>query len=374
MKRLFISLLRVGDLIMQKPLIEAAGLGGEIHVLVNDEFEQLQELYPQWTFHFFPRKYLQNLINCSETSVLAPFEYLRRYMRELNRYSFDETINLTHNKISAYLMDQIKCEHKLGLEFSETKFKPFTNPWQNFFNATFSENKRSDLHYVAALAKSLDINLPKVSRIEDRTHCDTIYLQVLTSDSKKNWSLRNWQTMSLRLQSLLPTKKIKILASAFEVSKLAAYFSSEQIVVANLKEVRERLKSAYLLISGDTSVSHLAAEVRTPTVVLSLGSSDYSKTMPWIHGAWILSSEVECAPCPHSRPCIQSTHLCSEKLKVSTVLDLIVGIEKDRFLYSLNYPEVLVRTEVDMRRGLKISDYSTMERKNVTGSDNTNVF
>lgn len=366
MKKLFVSLLRLGDVILQKPLIEAAGLGHEIHILINDEFKQAAELYPQWKFHFFPRKALQTLINKPETSLLAPFEELQNFMTELNRENFQEAINLTHNRISAYLMDQIQTPIKRGLEFQSDRFKLFENTWQSYFNEAFSDARRSHVHYLSALAKSLELPVPRVGMVEDRSDKNTVYFQVLTSDEKKNWSLKNWKALADRLNRIKPEWTIKILCAQFEVQRVRSYFSNDQIEVTTLLETRQKLKSARLLVTGDTSIAHLAAEVKTPTLVLSLGSSDYTKTMPWSHGNWILTSEVPCAPCPHSTPCQRTQHDCAEGLRVSTVLGVINGLDRDQYMFSVAQPENIYRTSFDTQFGIKLENHSILGGQDVS--------
>jgi len=372
MKKLFVSLLRLGDVIMQKPLIESAGVGHEIHILINDEFAQLAHLYPQFKFHLFPRKYLQNLINRPETSLLAPFEELRHFMTELNKHGFREVVNMTHTKLSAYVMDQIEAPIKRGLEFQKDRFKAFDNDDQKYFNETFSSNTRSQMHYLAALSKSLALPAPRLKNVEDRRSYDTVYLQVLTSDAKKNWHLQNWQELAIRLNQIQPDWKIKVLCADFEVEKLQGYFSEDQIEVASLLEVREKLRTSRLLISGDTSIAHLAAETSTPAIILSLGSSDYTKTMPWIHGHWILTAEIACSPCSHSVQCSQALHECAESIRVSSVLSVVNGLERDQYAYSLAKPEVLYRTEFDPQNGMKTVNHSNVGGQDV--SKHTNVL
>lgn len=372
MKKLFVSLLRLGDVIMQKPLIEAAGVGHEIHILINDEFAQLAQLYPQFKFHLFPRKYLQTLINRPETSLLAPFEELRYFMTDLNKHGFREAVNLTHTKLSAYVMDQIEAPVKRGLEFQKDRFKAFDNSAQKYFNETFSGNTRSQMHYLASLAKSLELAIPRLKNVEDRRNYNTVYLQVLTSDSKKNWDLQNWQELAVRLAHIQPEWNIKVLCADFEVEKIKGYFSDDQIEVASLLEVREKLGTSRLLITGDTSIAHLAAETCTPAIILSLGSSDYTKTMPWIHGHWILTAEIGCAPCPHGSQCSQALHECAEAIRVTSVLSVVNGLERDQFAYSLAQPEVLYRTEFDTQVGMKTVNYSNVGGQDV--SKHTNVL
>lgn len=359
MKKLFISLLRAGDFIMQRPLLASQTAEHEVHVLVNDEFQQLKALYPEFKFHFFPRQELQALINQPYTSLLKPFENLRKHMADLNEKHFDEIVNLTHNRLSAYLMDQLDATQvKRGLQFKDDHFLPLENEYQKYFNEVFSQNQKADAHYIAVLAKSLGMPIPRLHSAEDRSAKRIVYLQVLTSDEKKNWSLHKWMALVDKLKAQYPIYKFKILAAPFELEKLKGYFNPHDLEVTSLFEIKEKLKNSRMLITGDTSVAHLAAETRTPCLVLSLGSSDATKTSPWMFGAWVMTTTTTCAPCPHSSPCSQKIHLCGEDLKINSVMSVFNGIESDKQSFGLIAPAVLFRTEYDMHYVLKLKPYS----------------
>jgi ADP-heptose:LPS heptosyltransferase len=359
-KKLFISLLRAGDFIMQRPLMASQAIEHEVHVLINDEFQQLKSLYPEFIFHFFPRQELQALINQPHSSLLKPFENLRELMSDLNSENFDEIFNLTHNRLSGYLMDQLSAQVKRGLQFKDDKFLPLENKFQAYFNETFSTNDRSSIHYLAVLAKSVGLAVPRLYAAENRFDKNTVYLQVLTSDEKKNWSLHKWMALFQQLKTQHPQFKYKVLAAPFELEKLKAYFNPQDLEVTTLFELREQLKSARMLITGDTSAAHLAAETRTPCLVLSLGSSDPTKTSPWMFGAWTITTATTCAPCRHSSPCSQKLHLCSEDLKFSTVLSVFNGIQSDRQNFGLIAPAILFRNEYDLHHVLKLKAYSAI--------------
>lgn len=374
MKSLFLSLLRAGDFIMQVPLIRSAGQKGQIHVLVNDEFDQLAELYPEFHFHFFPRRLLQNLINNQNTSLFEPFYTLQNFVNELNKEKFYSVSNLTHNRISAYLMDQIQAHEKKGLTFSKDSILPMTNSWQVMFNKTFSENQRSPVHYLTALAKSIDSRIPQILPIQDRRNKNKVYLQAFTSDEKKNWPLNKWAELHTRLQKARPDLEFYFLAASNEVPKLSNWINPQFIIECRLSEAREILKQAHFFISSDTSLAHLAAETRTPMLVLSIGSSDYTKTMPWLHGTWVLSSDVGCSPCRHTQACHQTTHVCADTLKVSTVLNVVAQTLLDRFEMSVAKPEKIFRMQMDINQGLLPIESSLTRRIDGQSTSDTYVF
>jgi hypothetical protein len=161
-----------------------------------------------------------------------------------------------------------------------------------------------------------------------------------------------------QLKNQYPLLKFKILAAPFELEKLKGYFNPQDLEVTSLFELREKLKDSRMLITGDTSAAHLAAETKTPCLVLSLGSSDATKTSPWMFGSWVLTTNTACAPCVHSVACPQKTHLCGEDLKINAVLSVFKGIESDQQNFSFISPAILFRTEYDMNHVLKLKPYS----------------
>jgi hypothetical protein len=79
------------------------------------------------------------------------------------------------------------------------------------------------------------------------------------------------------------------------------------------------LEKTDLLITGDTSIQHIAAGLGCPVLSLFLGSADSVKTGPWIQGATSLAGSASCAPCKHSNPCSEYSHLCGDSLGVTKV-------------------------------------------------------
>lgn len=374
MKILFLSLLRAGDFIMQVPLIKSAAKGQEIHVLVNDEFLQLANLYPEFQFHFFPRKALQNLINQQETSLLAPYSQLRSFIEKMNLEKFTSLYNLTHNRISAYLMEQLRAPEKKGLLFSGHQFQAFENSWQEFFNKTFSENIRSNYHYLTVLSRSLGLELPLVKTAEKR-NSKKIYFQCFTSDMKKNWPVQKWVDLFKRTQHMRPDYSIEIICTAEEKKQLLPFVEESALQVCDLQTAKALIAEAEILVSCDTSLAHLAAETRTPVVVISLGSSDYTKTMPWLQGTWVVSSQTECGPCKHSSACPFTETLCAEQLRVSTVLSVIKAQLEDRYFLSIAEPEKVLRMEWTMSQGPQPMDVSLSRRTDgFNEQQNTELF
>src|SRR5262249_16098474 len=89
--------------------------------------------------------------------------------------------------------------------------------------------------------------------------------------------------------------------------------------IVSLEGVLSVLKHVDLLVTGDTSVKHLANAFDTPVLELSLGSSDYGRTGIYRANNLILQPLLGCSPCPHSKPCSELSHLCATGLTPEVV-------------------------------------------------------
>lgn len=77
------------------------------------------------------------------------------------------------------------------------------------------------------------------------------------------------------------------------------------------------IAQARLVVSNDTGVSHIAAAVATPSVIVCCGS-DVQRWAPLDHARHqVLSASVECRPCMH--PECPTAHECAEAIDVDAV-------------------------------------------------------
>jgi hypothetical protein len=93
------------------------------------------------------------------------------------------------------------------------------------------------------------------------------------------------------------------------------------------------LNRADLLITGDTSIKHLAASTACKVVELCLGSSDWRRTGIFKDDSLIIAGRTACAPCSHSSACTQTAHLCAVPVTaevVSSAVKLFMGGDWNR--------------------------------------------
>ena len=329
MKILMLSLLRLGDILMHRQVVQNLKRqypNARIHMLIHSQFQSVQNLLPevdQW--HLLDRNQIQKILVERQQSPIAAFEKLQVLVGELNAERFDLVFNLTHNRFSVRLMDLIQSPDKRGVALNLGRKVADQNMWQTYLNENFSEIRGSRFHYLEVLQKSLGIQSSALPVGEKRSS-PLILLQLLTSDVKKNWGLQRFAELKNRLQAQFPQAHILGICSPQEKDQVSKAFAWNEFLTPSLEEASALLNEAALLSTGDTSIQHLATQQGCPVVSLFLGSADPVKTAPWQQGAWVIQGQAACAPCAHSSPCHQSRHLCAESLQVETVFSLASGI------------------------------------------------
>lgn len=110
-------------------------------------------------------------------------------------------------------------------------------------------------------------------------------------------------------------------AEALLVASVQAHMKSPATNLAGrtpLPALGALLESAALLVCNDTGVSHIAAALRTPSVVISAGS-DVSRWAPLDHGRHqVLWQDMACRPCGH--PVCPHANRCARAIDVQQVL------------------------------------------------------
>lgn len=351
-----ISLLRLGDLILQRPLIEGLRKKhpqSEIHLLVNKQFSQIEFLYEGLVdrFIYFDRETLQKSCGEKEYNILWGFRQLKNLVEELNQNSYGAVYNFTHNRLTAHIAGLIQTTERVGIYSAHGQFYGLTNPWIQFFNSYFGRPEATGFHYTELLARALDIPLQQAPIKWRRPHLlKTVFIQPLTSDPKKNWSLKKYKDLAVRIRQET-SYQVKILGAPFEKETLKGIFDEKELYICGFDEAAKFLQEAALLITGDTSIKHLAALYDVPILELSLGSSQPLQVGAYSNNAIILQSRVACGPCPHSQPCSQRTHACGESMNLEPVFEaarILLNLDKKEWRnFGQKHPELnILSTEI----------------------------
>jgi ADP-heptose:LPS heptosyltransferase len=362
MNILLVSLLRAGDLLMHIKAIEVLAHLSDtnIYLLTHRQNKGLEFLFPWITkIFYFDRELVQRSQKEDFLPLDAGFQHTIKLISEMNEISFNTIYNFTNTKISALLISLIHAQTKVGLNYSKLQyFINDPNRWIHYLNNTehskvhmidifknslletsnvYSTNNSTANAYSTHTSinnnhsrnnniKKLTINKSKINRAKIN-NSKTICIQALTSDQKKNWPLKYWNELIKQLAARFTDYKISILCANTEKAQLLEAFKdhADTIVACSYKDAHTMISNASILITGDTSIKHLASFTTTSILELSLGSARHNETGIYAEHGYMLYNPITCQPCKHASACTHA-FICHTTITVQDVFDSVVYI------------------------------------------------
>ncbi len=343
MKVLVISLLRLGDFVQILPVLQALKTQysiRELDVLTHHPVKQLEPMVDTVDRWFtLNRDELQEGLGRSDLPLLTSLSVLKEQLDTIDRRKYDCVINLTQTVYSGWIAGYLSAPQRYGLAIDVKGKAHFHSPWFQYLDDHAPLDVPDIFHYTDIFhygcglkggERQWGLRETRHGRAEIKAlqlgEGEKIVLQTLTSDSKKTWPEESWVRMLSELQLYRPKAQFVALGAPAEEARVAGLIElcaqrgvTVRKAIVSLEGAFSLLKSASLLISGDTSIKHLANGAGVPILELSLGSSDYRRTGAYKEGSLILQPQIGCAPCPHSAPCSRPSHECAERLSPAAV-------------------------------------------------------
>lgn len=363
MKVLAVSLLRIGDVLQQLPLLQ--GLyrkhdNAEVHLLLNQQCEGILPLLESMFENvvFFDRDtYLKSVSAAS--SLAERVSAVQNSMPHLPK--FDIIYNFSHTRLSVDVISGLSASEVVGIHRnSEGSIDLKSNRWLQYYNECFSGNHKSFFHGNEILGNAFEIQA-KRSEVLYRSS-NLMLIQCFTSDRKKNWPLAKFKDLKEEIQRNYPESQIKILCAPIEKEELLRYFSEREIISCSFLEAYVLLQEAQVLISVDTSIKHLGVLAGTPVVEINLGGSDVIKTGAYANDTWSVQAQVACYPCVHSQGCSQMTQICAEDISIKKVYELVQmslqkrSLPQSESVFHLVWKAYLSQTSLSKNRESRFND------------------
>lgn len=353
MKILVLSLLRLGDILLQAPALRALRdryPDAQIDLLINKQCQGVRELLPYVDhFHLFERDEYQRLLTSNEAHLYTAYDKVECLIQTLNQQKYQHIYNWTHNRLSAYLMGALECADKQGLQILGEQVS-VTNPWFRYLNST-QNNRDNKYHYSDLFLRSIEGELPLLPTVIAETPSGQkeaaqfertyfrVLIQALTGDPKKNWGLANFASFVRDLSHKIPGTQFLFLCAPNEKAQLEKFLDQQghfnnqaQLACVTLSGALSLLRSSDLLVTGDTSIKHLASYADCRVIELVLGSSQMHETGVYRAGQWMIQNQETCSPCSHFNKCHRETHACAQTISPRLVSQLAESV------YSKNSP------------------------------------
>lgn len=353
MKILILNLLRLGDVIMSVPVVNglrAARPDARVDMLTFQGSAGLKPLIPGihkwWTLD---RDELQAGLGRADVPMLTSYSLLQERLDAISAEKYDLIINLSQSNFSAWVAGYLKAGERLGLTFDVKGIAHFYSPWFRYLNDHAEPGDQRVFHHSDIFLNacglhggSRDWKMYRTTKGDfeaDALELDlssTIVLQMGTSDGKKNLREDAWLDIAsdLRDQQLIalgaPNEEANIDAFVARARQLGIKVKK---AILGLEGALSLLSRSELLITGDTSIKHMANAAHCKVLELSLGSSDYRRTGVYKSDSLILQGRASCAPCAHSAGCGRPTHECGLAVNpqaVARAARLLVNEEWDQ--------------------------------------------
>lgn len=351
MKILIVNLLRIGDCLQAAPVIAALSrrhAGAQVDLLTFRGVDRLAPMMPfvnhWWTLD---RDELQAGLGRADVPLLTSLDVLREQLNAISDAKYDLVINLTHTELSGYVVGYINAREKLGLAIEPGGRPLFHSPWFRYLDAQAKRPgadvfHHTDVFWHACGLSGLEKTWPLARTTRGAaevaalglTNQPVVAVQMLTSDERKNYPEASWVRALSTLSQMNPDAQLVLLAAPNEadrVTRVAATLNAKAAVLS-LEGALSLLDRSTVLITGDTSIKHLACATDVRIIELSLGPSDHRRTGAFKEGSYVVQSPAACAPCGHSAGCSQPRLVCAEQIDpalIAVVADHLVRGEDE---------------------------------------------
>jgi heptosyltransferase-3 len=269
-----------------------------------------------------------------------------RTARELRRNRYDVVLNLHGGTTSTFLTRFTSARHRVGysnyqysslytdLLASSSDFwgKDKTHSAEQqlallgFAGVPVSDRPRSALDVTLAASESVDDTLRR-SGVAERF----ALIHPSTAFETKQWAAENFA----RISEYLAARGLKRVAVAnraeSDVLKKLAAQSRVPVVVydgLSLPEITALAARAEIFVGNDSGISHIAAAVGTPAVVI-FGSSNRDHWRPWTDAPnEIVFEPFDCQPCPGYRCEVFGEPKCIQSVSTESVVAAIDRVLK----------------------------------------------
>lgn len=239
--------------------------------------------------------------------------------RRLRRTRYDVVFNLHGGTTSTFLTRATGARHRIGYanyRFPRLYTESLTSS-SDFWKREFTHSAEQQLAlpgHVGVPVRDLPLSrLPitdvALSSIDGRLrnsefpipHPEFALLHPAAAFATKQWSAENFA----RVAEFLSEKALAAvaIASQDESSVLADLSSASGVQIVTfddltLPEITALASRAKLFVGNDSGIAHIAAAVKTPSVVI-FGSSNRNHWRPWTDAPnEIVFQEFKCQPCP----------------------------------------------------------------------------
>ncbi len=336
MKVLLINFQRTGDIIQTFHIIHSIKRtipNSKIFYATNNIHAKSLELIDEYLEGKFIIDYLKIFENI-KNNIFNAYSYLKNIISNINEQKFDKIINLNFSILSAIFTNLCRADIKIGAELLNSTTIKIENRYfkELFFNI---ENNKFNFNIVELYLRGLELPYFPPTTISN-FKINGVFQAIIhpgASRKEKKWGMQNYLKLILLLNNHFEGK------IRFVITGGGEEFNENQIIYENakknginienlsgrldLKEVKNLINISDVVISGDTSIQHIAALTKVKSVVIFLGNAYHFHTFPYSLNKIVIFPDIKCYPCKANYSC--SHQKCKNLITPKVVMDAIIS-------------------------------------------------
>jgi len=347
---LILNMTRMGDLVQSTSSI--AGLRKQypnacISLMVTSAFEEFSKKIPCINKRVvFDIKQFVDRDDKKLMLWVDVYKYLESILNELKDRKYDLLINLSHSKLSAFMISYLKIKNMRGFGCDANGDRITLDPWMQYFGIEPFNRQLNPFNLVEIFTRSAGVapeeNPIRLSNKGDDIESmsksfeiDSINSEELLIGIQAGSSLegRRWPPDSFAkiADGLVESLGAKVILLGVNSEKK---LSGEIISLAkhkhgitdltgktNVDELTALVSRCSYLITNDTGTMHVAAAVGTTIIGLFFAHAHPYETAPYSPGHLIFQARIPCAPCSYSVEC--NNVICTRKVYPEHLLAMI---------------------------------------------------
>ena len=339
-------------------IVRLSALGDTIHTLPL--LNALKELYPNssvdWVVEDKCSAFIRNNPLINNLYVIPKKKWKKRknklknffdfisVIKHIRKTNYDIIIDVQQLLKSAVFTALSKGKRKIaqegGREFSTLFSNEIIKTEREIFDINYHVVQRN-LDIARYLGwKGTEIKFPladvnqetkeKADILLKETNPDipSIILAPATTWSNKHWITENWvdiiKAVSNRANIIITGSNRDRKLSDEIISKSGAKII-DLTGKTTLKELREVISRADIVISPDSGTAHIAWAVNKPKIITLFFSTSKNRTAPFGENYFSIQAKTPCSPCMKKK-CRYKTEECRNKIDASEIINIVNNI------------------------------------------------
>ncbi len=238
---------------------------------------------------------------------------LHNFVFDLKKYDFNIVINLSFCKTSSYLTTLIKPKVIMGIHRNERSQLAINDKWSQYIYSNVMSTPNCPFNLVDIYKNMLGAKEAHVNNFNLDTK-NQIIIHPFASSRKKSWGPNKWTELIYKLLKENKETTIVMVGAKHDKENADRIFTHPSLQLFKdriinktetntIEESFNDLAASKLFIGHDSMVSHLAAVIRIPSIVISLGTVRPHETTPYSDKVINIAAKNKCFPCNVETSC-----------------------------------------------------------------------